>query len=93
MVRTFFLFIFAGLSLWGQTSSLANKTATMKKYDGYIPYYWDEKSGKIFLEVERWDNDFIYIVGLSHGVGSNDIGLDRGQIGGSRLVRFTRVGP
>ena len=60
---------------------------------GYFPMFYDAKAGKVFLEVSRWNNDFLYVNSLPAGVGSNDIGLDRGQIGGSMIVRFERFGP
>jgi len=60
---------------------------------GYFPMYWDEKAGKIYLEVSRFHDEFLYVDSLPAGMGSNDIGLDRGQIGGQRIVRFERSGP
>ena len=66
----------------------------MKKLDGYFPLYWDERTGSMFLEISRLDTDFLFSTGLSAGLGSNDIGLDRGSgRGGGRLVQFQRVGP
>ena len=47
----------------------------------------------MFLEIPRFDTDFLFSTGLSAGLGSNDIGLDRGQGGGGRIVQFQRVGP
>ncbi len=69
------------------------KTAGMEKKSGFFPFYWDKKAGKIWLEIDRWDTEFLYVESLPAGVGSNDIGLDRGQPGESRVVRFTRSGP
>ena len=54
----------------------------MKKLDGYFPLYWDERTGSLFVEISRFDSDFLFSTGLSAGLGSNDIGLDRGQGGG-----------
>ena len=65
----------------------------MQKLDGFFPLYWDERTGSLFLEISRFEQDFLYANGLAAGLGSNDIGLDRGQEGGGRLVRFERVGP
>lgn len=65
----------------------------MLKLDGYFPLYWDAEAGKVWLEVSRFGEEFLYIVGLPAGVGSNDIGLDRGQLGRTRIVRFERSGP
>jgi len=59
----------------------------LEKSEGYFPYYYDENSGKIWLEIEEFNTDFLYVNSLSQGVGSNDIGLDRGQLGGERVVQ------
>jgi hypothetical protein len=73
--------------------SIDDRTAGMRKIDGYMPLYWDDRTGSMFLEISRFDLDFLFSTGLSAGLGSNDIGLDRGAGGGGRLVRFERVGP
>ena len=74
--------------------SIEDRTSGMKKLDGYFPLYWDERSGSMFLEIARLDTEFLFNTGLSAGLGSNDIGLDRGSgRGGGRLVHFQRVGP
>ena len=76
---------------FGQT--IAAKTATALKLPGYFPLYYDEKAGKLFLEISHFSSEFLYVDSLPAGVGSNDIGLDRGQLGGSRIVKFERIGP
>ncbi|MGI9542866.1 MAG: zinc-dependent metalloprotease, partial [Cyclobacteriaceae bacterium] len=63
------------------------------KHDGFFTYYWDTKKGKIWLEIDRWNDEFLYVSSLPAGVGSNDIGLDRGQLGARKVVRFIRSGP
>ena len=68
-------------------------TAGFDKIDGYFPLYWDDTEGRLWLEIGRLDTEVLYINSLAAGVGSNDIGLDRGQIRGSRIVSFERVGP
>ena len=74
--------------------SIEDRTQGMKKLDGYFPLYWDERSGQMFLEISRFNTEFLYNTGLSAGLGSNDIGLDRGSgRGGGRIVVFNRVGP
>ncbi len=65
----------------------------MQKLDGFFPLYWDERAGTLWLEIPRFDSDFLLSTGLAAGLGSNDIGLDRGQSGQGRLVYFQRVGP
>ena len=60
---------------------------------GYFPAWYDVKGDRVYLEVSRWNTDFLYVHSLPAGIGSNDIGLDRGQIGGTHVVRFERRGP
>ncbi|MDT7855056.1 zinc-dependent metalloprotease [Rubrivirga sp. S365] len=73
--------------------TIAAKTAGMERRDGFLPVYWDAAAGKAWLEVPALDTDLLYVVSLAAGLGSNDVGLDRGQLGGERVVRFERVGP
>jgi hypothetical protein len=73
--------------------AIGDRTANMQKLDGFIPMYWEEPTGSLFLEISRFDAEFLLTTGLAAGLGSNDIGLDRGQQGGERIVSFQRVGP
>jgi len=73
--------------------SIDERTSGMQKLDGYFPLYWDDRAGSLFIEIPRFDNDFLFSTGLAAGLGSNDIGLDRGAGGAGRLVSFERVGP
>lgn len=68
-------------------------TVGMEAHEGFFRYYWDESAGKIWLEIDRWEEDFLYVEALAAGVGSNDLGLDRGQLGGEKVVFFTYSGP
>ena len=61
-------------------------------YQGFMDFSYNDDSGKIFLEIDNLDNEFLYINSLSRGVGNNDLGLDRGQLGNSRIVYFTKRG-
>lgn len=76
-----------------KTPTIAEKTAGMEKFPGYFPFYWDAKAGKVWLEIDKWNSEFLYVESLPAGIGSNDIGLDRGQLGQSFVVRFERTGP
>ena len=76
-----------------QTPTIAEKTAGAQKLPGYFNLYWDAKQGKLWLEIDKWSSEFLYQSGLPAGIGSNDIGLDRGQLGRTRIVRFERSGP
>jgi hypothetical protein len=72
--------------------SIADKTKGFEKQDGFLPLYWDRTAGTIWLEIPALDTELLYYPAISAGLGSNDIGLDRGQLGGSRIVRFQRIG-
>src|SRR5947207_2751866 len=72
--------------------TLTQKTAGMERKDGFFPLDWDAKTGKLYLEIPRLDDDFLLLDQLPYGLGSNDIGLDRGQLGEGRVVHFSRVG-
>src|SRR5229473_6884213 len=76
-----------------KATSITEKTKSMEKMAGYFNIYWDAKAGKLWLEIDKWGTEFLYQSSLPAGIGSNDIGLDRGQLGGTRVVRFERSGP
>lgn len=76
-----------------KSETIQAKTQGLTKYSGYFNFYWDEKAGKIYLEIAKLNQEFLYVNTLPAGVGSNDLGLDRGQIGDSRIVKFIRIGP
>ncbi len=98
-MRHLYLLLLCCLPLaWAQaqgdaTKTIATKVANMKAYDGYFKFYWDDKEGKIWLEIDKWDTEFLYVNSLTEGLGSNDIGLDRNQLGADRVVKFVRSGP
>jgi hypothetical protein len=80
------------------TPTIREKTAGMKHVDGLIPLDWDGKTGKLYLQIPALgpgssSREFIYATSLPFGTGSNDLGLDRGQVSGGRIVRFDRKGP
>ena len=64
----------------------------LKDYNGYFNFQYEEATDKIYLEVKQLNEEFLYISSLSSGIGSNDIGLDRGQLGAERLVKFIKAG-
>jgi hypothetical protein len=78
--------------------TIHEKTLGMKHFDGLIPLDWDARSGKLYLEIPHLEADghseeFICATSLPFGTGSNDLGLDRGQVTEGRIVRFERNGP
>src|SRR4051812_10489102 len=72
--------------------TIAQKTEGMTKLDGFMPLYWQESTGKLFMEIGRFKQEILYQISLPAGLGSNPVGLDRGQLGDSALVFFDRVG-
>src|ERR1700754_128664 len=90
-----FLFLFVcsiQLTRAQKAGDIESKTKGLTKYTGYFNFYWNEKTGQILLEVDRFNDEFLYVNSLPAGVGSNDLGMDRGQIGGSRIVKFIKIG-
>ena len=59
----------------------------------FLPVDFDETSGKLMMHINRAGDEFLYVVSLPAGVGSNPIGLDRGEMGETHLVRFEHIGP
>ncbi len=96
-MKKFYLLLFLVIgSLQAVNAQKSNdfeaKTKGLTKYTGYFNFYWNEKTGQILLEVNRLNDEFLYVNSLPAGVGSNDLGMDRGQIGNSRIVKFIRIG-
>jgi hypothetical protein len=73
--------------------TIADATRGLVKLDGFFPLYWNEDEGRMLMEVSRLGQEFLYQVSLPVGLGSNPVGLDRGQLGETRLVYFERTGP
>ncbi len=73
-------------------SAFQKKIGGLKKYTGFVDFYYDEKQDKVFLAIDKFDTEILFAEGLTAGVGSNDIGLDRNQLGRERVVKFERRG-
>ena len=67
--------------------------AASERQDGFVPLYWQVDEGRLYAEIDQLERPFIYYPSLSQGVGSNDLGLDRGRLGQTQWVKFERVGP
>lgn len=76
-----------------ETPTIATRTASMTAMPGLLPLHWDASAGKLYLEIPHLDQDLLYTHGLPYGTGSNDLGLDRGQVSSGQIVRFERFGP
>ncbi|WBL24395.1 zinc-dependent metalloprotease [Zunongwangia sp. HGR-M22] len=73
-------------------SQFLKEKEDLNKYEGFFNFYYNQKTDEIYLEVDKLDSLFLYNHALRSGVGSNDIGLDRGQLGGASVVKFQRAG-
>lgn len=83
---------FNGLSQFFMEKSGKNLEKGITKYEGYFTFYYDDNSDKIYLQIDDLNNQFLYVRSLSEGIGSNDIGLDRGQLGSGVVVHFKKAG-
>ena len=72
--------------------SIEDKTKDLTSYPGFINFYWDGSAGRIWMEINKLDTEILYQTSLPAGLGSNDIGLDRGKLGNTSIVKFSRVG-
>ncbi|HUF04803.1 MAG TPA: zinc-dependent metalloprotease [Aridibacter sp.] len=75
-----------------EKKTVEDLTEDLRKIDGFVPLWYDENTGKMMMEVSRLGQEFLYQISLATGVGSNPIGLDRGQLGQTRVVYFERAG-
>ena len=73
--------------------SIAPYTEGMDAQDGYFPIYWDYSTGRLLLEIPRFDESFLYMISQVTGIGSNPLLLDRGTVGPTYVAHFERVGP
>lgn len=73
--------------------TIEQKTSGMEKMPGFFACYWDAREGKLWLQIDKWNTPFLYYESLPNGVGSNDVGLDRGKPGKTNVVHFERSGP
>jgi hypothetical protein len=73
--------------------TIEEKTEGMQELDGFLPLFWNEATGKLWMEITRFEEEILHYVSLPAGIGSNDIGLDRGQLGPQHVVIFRRIGP
>ena len=71
-------------------ASLSAITQGLKKFEGYFPFYYDDKTGKVYLEVARFDQKFLYFSSLTNGVGLG--GPERG-VASSEVAKFVKIGP
>lgn len=66
--------------------------AKTSHHQGFFDFHYQENEDKIFLVIKELDKEFLYVNALTEGLGSNDIGLDRGQLGGGEVVKWIKSG-
>ncbi len=84
-----FLFFFGIHSISAQ---FLESKKDLQFFEGFFNFHYSETDGKIYLEVDKLNTEFLYSHFLATGLGSNDIGLDRGKIGGGVVVKFIKSG-
>ena len=89
--RLTFIFTFV-FSISFLSAQNFEKTKNFQKFNGYFNFFYDDDNDKIYLQVDDLDKEFLYVYSLSSGIGSNDIGLDRGQLGNEQVVFFKKAG-
>ncbi|WP_411767457.1 zinc-dependent metalloprotease [Winogradskyella sp. A3E31] len=90
MKKALLLPVFFALSFCS-IAQVLNKS-NLESYSGFFDFYYDDSEDKIYLKVDKLETDFLYVNSLATGVGSNDIGLDRGKLGNERVVHFKKAG-
>ena len=91
-VRLLSLMLFSMVFTAQAASNYKEFVGNKKIQQGYFSFYLDNSNGKVYLEIDKFNQEFLFQSSLPQGIGSNDIGLDRGQLGDTRLVRFEKVG-
>ena len=91
MKKTTLLLLFV-LAFSNAYAQFFKDKTTVDKHKGYISFYYDADDDKVYLEIEKLNHEFLYVNALSEGLGSNDIGLDRGQLGNGVVVKFKKTG-
>ncbi|SHK62325.1 protein of unknown function [Maribacter aquivivus] len=86
------LLVLVLLSFNTLSAQFSDQKKNFVKYEGLYDFYYDGDTDKIYLEVDNLNEEFLYVYSLSSGIGSNDIGLDRGQLGDEQVVFFKKAG-
>ena len=99
MIRHFLIlvvFLSLPIAVFGEDAegpkTLAQFSQNKTHHSGFFDLYYDDAQGKVYLQISNFKQQFIFQNSMPRGVGSNDIGLDRGLLGNTRLVQFERHG-
>ena len=89
-INIFICLLFINLSFAQNKNKYDNNS--LKTFEGFFSFSYSEEKDRIYLEVNSLNKQFLYVSALSQGIGSNDIGLDRGQLGVRKIVFFKKSG-
>jgi hypothetical protein len=87
------LFILPVIAQAQDLPSIEDTVSNATRMEGYFNLYWDDSNGKMYWEIDKLDTEFLYQISMGSGLGSNPIGIDRGQLGGTYVLEAKRVGP
>lgn len=76
----------------GAVADFAAATRGLPSQPGFFDVYRDEAKGRVLLGLRAFGQPFLMTSSLPWALGSNDVGLDRGQSSDSHLVEWRRVG-
>jgi len=91
LIAIVFLLVFTNQMVLAKPS-LEQLKRNNELHKGFVSYIFDSDNGKFYLKIDNLNSDFLYQTSLPQGLGSNDIGLDRGQLGETHIARFERSG-
>ena len=73
--------------------TIEDTVANAELMEGYFNLYWDASSGKMYWEIDELEVEFLYQVSMASGLGSNPVGIDRGQLRGTYVLSPKLSGP
>ena len=73
--------------------SIEEKTEGTTRMEGFFNLYWDDAAGSLYWEIADLDSEFLYQISMGSGLGSNPVGIDRGQLRGTHVFEARRIGP
>ena len=73
--------------------TIADKTEGMDPMEGFFNLYWDDGAGVLYWELDLAGGEFLYQISMGSGLGSNPVGIDRGQLRGTHVLEAKRIGP
>ena len=83
----------SALSQEGPLPSIEEKTQNADRMEGFFSLYWEDSSGSLYWEIDEPGSEFLYQISMGSGLGSNPVGIDRGQLSGTHVLEPRRIGP